>query len=121
MASTSNAATNKNSPAKATANAAQVQSTQQQSQSQTQPSAQGAPRSTATTVTIAPATPTQPAKNAIVVANTGQIVQGAQVCEAIIFLQFKLELLAININNLINDTGRIYWWAGNQWESNSSY
>ncbi|CAL7947538.1 unnamed protein product [Xylocopa violacea] len=71
-ATTANA---KSSPAKAASNATQQAQPVQQSQAQSQQPVQ---RSSATTVTIA-TTPTQPTKNAIVVANTGQIVQGAQV------------------------------------------
>lgn len=75
MATTANCTT-KTSPCKTITNTtSQVQGVQQ-SQA---PSQQGIQRSSATTVTIA-TTPTQPTKNAIVVANTGQIVQSAQVC-----------------------------------------
>ncbi|XP_048270698.1 nucleosome-remodeling factor subunit NURF301 isoform X2 [Bombus terrestris] len=74
VATTANCTT-KTSPSKTTTNTtSQVQGVQQ-SQAQSQ---QGIQRSSATTVTIA-TTPTQPTKNAIVVANTGQIVQSAQV------------------------------------------
>ncbi|XP_029040603.1 nucleosome-remodeling factor subunit NURF301 isoform X2 [Osmia bicornis bicornis] len=81
VVTTTNATTNKTSPTKAAANSTQQVQTAQ-SQVQPQQAAQGAQRSTTTTTTTVPvaaATPTPPAKNAIVVANTGQIVQGAQV------------------------------------------
>ncbi|XP_047346621.1 nucleosome-remodeling factor subunit NURF301 isoform X1 [Vespa velutina] len=74
--STSNSGTsNKNSPAKIVTTLSQV-STPQQSQTQSQ---QVQKIGKSSTVTIANVTSTQPAKSAIVVANTGQIVQGAQV------------------------------------------
>lgn len=68
--------TTKTSPSKTSTNITQqVQAQQSQAQSQ-----QTIQRSSGTaSVTIA-TTPAQPTKNAIVVANTGQIVQSAQVC-----------------------------------------
>ena len=75
MATTANCTT-KNSPSKTVTNTTQQVQSAQQLQTQSQQAVQ---RSSGTTVTIA-TTPTQPTKNAIVVANTGQIVQSAQVC-----------------------------------------
>ncbi|XP_033322004.1 nucleosome-remodeling factor subunit NURF301 E(bx) isoform X1 [Megalopta genalis] len=72
-ATTANATAGKTSPTKAAANATQQVQASQQPQAQSQQAAQRP----ATTVAIA--TPTTATKNAIVVANTGQLVQGAQV------------------------------------------
>lgn len=74
VATTANCTT-KNSPSKTVTNTTQQVQNAQQLQTQSQQAIQ---RSSGTTVTIA-TTPTQPTKNAIVVANTGQIVQSAQV------------------------------------------
>ncbi|XP_012142204.1 nucleosome-remodeling factor subunit NURF301 E(bx) isoform X2 [Megachile rotundata] len=74
VTTTSNAATAKTSPTKAATNSTQQVQTSQQSQTQTQQTVQRT-----TTVPIAAPTTAQPTKNAIVVANAGQIVQGAQV------------------------------------------
>lgn len=104
VVTTTNTATNKTSPTKAAANSTQQVQTAQ-SQVQPQQAAQGAQRSTTTaTVPIAAAAPTQPAKNAIVVANTGQIVQGAQVR-----INNLLKLDTIIIRILL--TGHILWWS----------
>ncbi|XP_015175523.1 PREDICTED: nucleosome-remodeling factor subunit NURF301 isoform X2 [Polistes dominula] len=69
-------ASNKNSPAKLAVISSQV-STSQQSQLQSQQAVQKGGKSS--TVAIANVASTQSPKNTIVVANTGQIVQGAQV------------------------------------------
>ncbi|KAK2580560.1 hypothetical protein KPH14_007689 [Odynerus spinipes] len=76
VSTSSGATSNKNSPAKVATSLSQV-STPQSSQTQTQQAVQKVGKSS--TVTIASVTPTQSTKSAIVVANTGQIVQGAQV------------------------------------------
>lgn len=96
MATTANCTT-KNSPSKTVTNTTQQVQSAQQLQTQSQQAIQ---RSSGTTVTIA-ATPTQPTKNAIVVANTGQIVQSAQVCVNNLF--YKILIIAIfGINNIFN-------------------
>lgn len=70
--------TTKTSPSKTSTNITQQVQTQQ-SQTQSQQTIQRSSGTASGTVTIA-TTPAQPTKNAIVVANTGQIVQSAQVC-----------------------------------------
>lgn len=101
--------TTKTSPSKTSTNITQqVQAQQSQAQSQAIQRSSGTASGTVTIAT----TPAQPTKNAIVVANTGQIVQSAQVCINPYFHKI-LSKHSDNINKirLINYVGNINWWS----------